>query len=237
MVTVLVTTLLLAAVLVCLIYPGELSHVSPRLNRWLYDRSAASYNEKWSATAYHDPAIENRIVRFAQQAVASSGVRNVLDLGCGTGRGIRLVSPVLPATTRFTGIDFSTSMIQGFGAWVASQGRSLEDRIDLLQEDLADWAERDPGQETFGLILMLEVGEFVPNVDRVLRRAASVLASDGGLLMTRPARFWHWFFPGRIQSRRLLARHLVSLGFTEPEFVKWRGRYELVFCNRLQAQG
>ncbi len=233
MISALIAALLLAVVLVCLIYPGELSYVSPRLNRWLYDKSAGNYDQKWRAAAYRDPAIQNRILQFARHSIESSGIGNVLDLGCGTGRGIRLVSPALPVATRYTGIDYSPTMIRSFRDWVDSQGPLLSQRIDLIEEDLAQWSERDHGQGTFGLVLMLEAGEFVPNFSQVLRRVSEVLATNGGLLMTRPAFFWHWFFPGRIQSRRLLTRHLVSLGFAEQEFVAWRARYELVFCKRL----
>jgi SAM-dependent methyltransferase len=233
MITALVTSLVLVVVLACIIYPGEFSYVSPRLNRWFYDRSASNYHQKWRAAAYRDPAIQKRILQFARQSVQDSGTCSVLDLGCGTGRGIRLVSPVLPAATLYTGIDYSGSMLQGFREWIDSQGHFLSERIELIQEDLAHWADRDQGQRSYGLILLLEAGEFVPNFSEVLRRVSAVLAPNGGLLMTRPANLWFWFFPGRLQSRRLLTRLLISLGFAEPEYVRWRARYELVFCKRL----
>lgn len=215
-----------------LVYPGELSHVSPRFNRWLYDRAARRYNDKWESVAYKDPAIQESAIRFARQCIEQSGVRRVLDLGCGTGHGIRLLHAALPADTRFTGVDFSPEMIRQFRSWLAAQETALSRRVDLVEEDLADWANRDSAGQPCGLVVMLEVGEFVPSFGRVIGRVSEVLADRGGLLLTRPAMHWSWFFPGRLQSRRALGRYLVSLGFAEPEFIKWRARYELVLCRR-----
>ena len=82
---------------------------------------------------------------------------------------------------------------------------------------------------------MLEVGEFVPEFVSVVQRVAKLTADGGGLLLTRPANLWCLFFPGRKQSRNALAELLVSCGFEAPRYMKWRLRYELVFCNKKPA--
>ena len=162
----------------------------------------------------------------------NSGISRVLDLGCGTGRGIRLIAASLPANTQLTGIDFSGEMLRRFAAWVGQQDPQLQGRIRLVERDLGQWAHDRADVAPFGLVLMLEVGEFLPDFHLVLRRVAEIVEPGGGLIMTRPAGLWSWFFIHRHQSRQRLARLLVSNGFDEPEFLPWRSRYEILFASR-----
>ena len=229
-VAIILSVLVLAVAI--LIYPGEMSHVSSRLNRWLYDRAAASYDRKWRSTAYRNPAAQSQIAQFATMSCRRSGIAHALDLGCGSGRGIRLVAEALAPATQFTGIDFSSAMLDEFRNWLREQDGSLEGRVNIVESDLATWAERKNDTERYGLVIMLEVGEFVPKFAEVIRRVADVTAHGGGLILTRPAYLWWLFFPGRRQSRKALSDLLTSLGFEAPTFVDWRSRYELVFSRR-----
>lgn len=222
----------LVLALAILIYPGEMSHVSTRLNRRLYDRAAAKYDRKWRSTAYRNPAVQSQIAQFAAASCQRSGIERVLDLGCGSGRGVQLVSEALTPATKFTGIDFSTAMLDEFRTWLREKGGSLESRVNIVETDLVAWAERKSDTERYGLVLMLEVGEFIPKFVEVIRRVADVTGHGGGLILTRPAYHWWLFFPGRKQSRKALSELLISLGFEEPTFVRWRFRYELVFIKR-----
>jgi SAM-dependent methyltransferase len=228
---------LLAVLVACLIlaplvYPGELSFISSGLHRWLYDRAAGSYHRKWQSAAYRDPEFRQLLVEFARQSLLRSKVERVLDLGCGTGRGIRQLVHRLPSSTRFKGIDFSKPMLAVFRRWLTGQEYSVSDRIELSQLDLADWSGIECNDEHYGLVLVLEVGEFLPNFAQIVVRVAGVLPSGGGLILTRPAGIWGLFFPGRKQSRRALTRLLVSSGFAAPEFLKWRSRYEVVLARK-----
>lgn len=221
----------LALVVAPLVYPGELSQVKPGLNRWLYDRTAASYERKWRSRAYHDPVVGDALAAFAAQSIAGSGIARVLDLGCGTGRGTRQLLDVLPASTRFTGIDYSQPMLEEFRKWLEQRGTAVSRRVELQQADLADWI-GSPPEPPFGLVLMLEVGEFTPNFRAVVARIAAALPPGGGLIATRPAGVWPLFFPGRSQTRRALGSLLGSLGFAKPRFLKWRSRYEMVLVRK-----
>lgn len=222
-----VTAILLA--LAALVYPGELTHLNPALNRWLYDRAADGYERKWTSAAYNDPGVDAEIADFARTAIGTSGVASVLDLGCGTGRGIRLLAPRLPDASEYLGIDYSEAMLAQFREWIDRQDDSVSARVELQRRDLADWA-GDRGDERFGVVMMLEVGEFLPAFTAVLQRVARVVAPRGGLIMTRPAGLWWLFFPSRRQSRRSLSALLRSLGFHEPRYRSWRMRYELVYA-------
>lgn len=216
-------------VFAALIYPGELTHLNPALNRWLYDRAADDYESKWSSAAYNDPRIDAEIADFARAAVKASAVPRVLDLGCGTGRGIRLLAGALPDAAEYLGVDYSGAMLAQFRDWIDRQDSGVRARIELEQRDLSDWA-KEQGGERFGVVMMFEVGEFVPAFTAVLRRAADVIAPQGGLIMTRPAGAWWLFFPSRRQSRSSLSALLRSVGFDEPRYRAWRARYELVYA-------
>jgi SAM-dependent methyltransferase len=220
----------LVLVFAALIYPGELSQLSPSLNRWLYDRAASGYEHKWATGPYRSPELNARIEAFAQSSLAASKVHAVLDLGCGTGRGIRLVFDALPADTRFVGVDYSSQMLTQFRQYLV-QEQDLGARVDIVERDLGDWL-RDGNDRNFGLVMMLEVSEFLPAFPLALREVAAKLASRGGLLMTRPAGAWCWFFPRRGQSRRSLTASLLASGFDVPQFLPWRSRYELVFASK-----
>jgi SAM-dependent methyltransferase len=224
--------LAIALVVAPLVYPGELSHVRPGLNRWLYDRAARSYDRKWRSRAYRDPDVEGAVMAFAKQSVARSGIVRVLDLGCGTGRGTRQLIDVLPASTRFTGVDYSNAMLGEFRNWLRQQDASVSRRVELRHADLADRAGWSPADAQFGLVLMLEVGEFTPCFRDLVTHIATVLPPGGGLIATRPAGIWPLFFPGRSQTRRGLESLLGSLGFAEPHYLKWRYRYEMVLAQK-----
>lgn len=224
--------LILGAVMAALIYPGELSHVSSRLHRSLYDRAARNYDRKWHGQAYHQAFINDAIVDFSIAACHRSGVTRVIDLGCGTGRGIRLISKAMSPAVQFIGVDSSAAMLDEFEYWLQSQGDALEARVSLTNSDLGTWAQDDDNFATFGLVMMFEVGEFLPQFKEVMHRISDITAAGGGLILTRPAGLWRFFFPGRMQSREALSNLLASGGFEAPTFVKWRSRYELVFCKK-----
>lgn len=230
-----IIVLCLGILIVVLIYPGELSHISSRWNRSLYNSAAQTYQRKWRSPAYSDADIENPIIEFAKLTCGRSNVFRVLDLGCGTGRGIRIVAESLPGQTVFTGVDSSPAMLEVFGNWLEEQEKSFTDRVSLVDVELGDWSvDRQPTTE-YGFVMMLEVGEFVPEFVSVVQRVAKLTADGGGLLLTRPAKLWWLFFPGRKQSRKALAEMLVSCGFEAPRYIKWRSRYELVLCDKKPA--
>lgn len=216
-----------------LVYPGELSLFGPRANRWLYDRSAENYQGKWQSAAYRDQAHRDRITQHVRDSIGATGVHAVLDLGCGTGRGIRITGGTLDPGTQYTGVDFSAEMLTRFQAWLQDEGRDIAPRVQLLEAELGQWAARTDHPQ-YGAVFLLEVGEFLPSFVEVVERLASLVPPGGGLVMTRPACMWWIFFPGRRQSRRALGQLLQSVGFEPPDFIPWRKRYEFVLTRKVQ---
>lgn len=215
-----------------LIYPGEGSHISGRLNQWLYDRAAGTYEKKWDSAAYQGSSFGDEIEEFARTALLDSRVKRALDLGCGTGRAVRILSTSLPPDTVFSGIDFSSKMLAEFQTWIDQQEPELQKRIIVHERDLADWATDTVTADPFGLIVMLEVGEFVPEFEAVVRKISILIPSGGGLIMTRPAGLWWLAFAHRKQSRMSMRRLLQSVGFERPRFIPWRSRYEFVIARK-----
>ena len=227
-------TLVLVAIVLfaIMVYPGEMSHVSSSLNRRLYDRAAANYERKWASDAYRDLETHEVLRSFCCESIESSGVARVLDLGCGTGRAVRLLADVLPASTEFEAIDFSRAMLDRFREWLSGQEPALRDRVRIREGDLSVWAKDGPAAAQAGLVVLLEVGEFLAEFERVVGSAGVTVAPGGGLLMTRPAGLWWIFFAHRHQSRRSLTRLLEASGFEDVRYRPWRARYELVFARR-----
>lgn len=222
-----VSALLCAA----LIYPGELSQFSPRANRWLYNRFAQNYQDKWRSAAYEDHSHQDRIIGHVRDSITACGINSVLDLGCGTGRVIRLTGDILDAESRYTGVDYSGEMLAQFQAWLDTEGKAMSSRVRLVQAELGEWA-LQPERFEYGAVFLLEVGELLPAFEQVIRRLASLVPPGGGLVMTRPAHFWWLFFPTRKQSRGALAQLLESAGFDRPEFISWRFRYEILLSKK-----
>ncbi|MDB4261610.1 class I SAM-dependent methyltransferase [bacterium] len=217
---------------VALTYPGEWTHISPSSARWLYDRGAGNYQRKWNSRYYSANSHQERIALHIAAGLCKSKVNHVLDLGCGTGRGIRLVHEVLPIDTQFTMVDFSPGMLDQLRLWLHKQDGDLADRTSIVESELGSWA-AGTATEYYGAVFLLEVGEFVPGFAEVIRHMGSVTAPGGTVVMTRPAGIWSRFFPLRKQSRAALGKILLSSGFESPEFMRWRSRYELVFSRKL----
>jgi SAM-dependent methyltransferase len=225
----LVILAILAALLVVLsIYPGEFSWVSTRANRWLYDRGAATYEDKWQR---HDYGAYAAIIADAAQSLEhEERPLQVLDLACGTGRATLFAAQYLPPTTRFTAVDYSRGMLEVFQSSVARSSRLDASDITWVECELAAWL--DQCEQSFDLVLFMEAAEFVPGFSQLPAKIHSVCAPGAQLVMTRPAGLWGWMFPGRHQTRRALAACLGSAGFAQVRFVPWRSRYELLAAHR-----
>lgn len=213
-----------AAAVIAALYPAELSWVSARGTRWLYNRGASTYEGKWRR---HDYRPYDKLVTQSALAVAGAQQPRVLDLGTGTGRALLLAIQALGARAQYTAVDFSTEMLARLQSKLESvPGDALD--IALSDQDLRGWLATQSNQ--YDLIMCMEVGEFVADFPGVLDAAGRIARPGARLVMTRPAGLWSLFFPKRCQSRKGMAEKLAQCGFAQIEFSPWRRRYELVSC-------
>lgn len=108
----------------------------------------------------------------------AAGWGRVLDVGCGDGLFFDVLA-TLPGVTRVEGIEPAAALVSPAGPHRA--------RIHVAPFD----ASFDTG-ERYGLVLMLDVLEHLPEPVAALRHAVSLLAPDGVFLATVPAFMALW---------------------------------------------
>jgi SAM-dependent methyltransferase len=228
-----VIAIVVVLILAAAIYPGELSWLSGRGTRWLYDRAAGNYGRKHER---HDYAAYDAFIARAASALLSAQEDKqlqVLDLGCGTGRATLAASAVLGPAAHYTAVDFSQAMLEVFCAHPKSRRLHDSGALDIHACDILTWLESTDAQTgRYELILLMEVGEFLPCFPRVLERLGRLGADGATLVMTRPAGIWAWCFPGRAQRRSGLSATLAKANYRIDEIRPWRARYELLRCSR-----
>lgn len=210
------------------IYPGELSWVRSGGHRWLYDRAAQHYNDKWLRHDYKD--FDQQIARAAALAADLHSPPAVLDLACGTGRATLSAYRTLGEQADYTAVDFSTGMLAQFSTDNGALPQWLRDNVKTECNELGDWLAHN--ERRYELVLLMEASEFIPGNRALTSQLGRTVRAGGQLVMTRPAGFWWLLFPGRGQSRKVIAQRLREAGFSEPDFIPWRQRYELVTAHR-----
>jgi 2-polyprenyl-3-methyl-5-hydroxy-6-metoxy-1,4-benzoquinol methylase len=117
---------------------------------------------------------ERILLSTIEQLVRVSPAR-ILDVGCGDG----LFFNALQRFGDVMGIEADETTLDEQNPW--------SERIVIGELD-----ESFVPPAPFDLILLLDVIEHVPNVQRLLRNAGRLLAGDGRLLVTVPAFQWLW---------------------------------------------
>ncbi len=154
-----------------------------------------------------NPAQRALLHRFKQTAVAmvdQVAPRTVLEVGCGEGYMLDVLSTARPSL-ELKGIDISESAI-------AEAKSRLGDRATLAVEDARDLSAS--GQK-YDLVVMLEVLEHIPNPAQMLPVLEGL--TQGPLLLSVP---WEPFFRG---LNFLRGKHVTAWG-NDPEHVNHWGR-------------
>ena len=115
-------------------------------------------------------AREDLILSVLDGRIAGRTPMPILDVGCGDGLFFEKLERYGPVE----GIEMDPSGLDSRGRWAPRI------RVGPFDETF------EPGK-TYGLVLMLDVLEHLPDPDAALRRALSLLRSDGTLLLTVPA--------------------------------------------------
>jgi SAM-dependent methyltransferase len=115
-------------------------------------------------------ARETYIVSQLEGLLSEDVATDILDVGCGDG----LMFEVLSRFGRVEGVEIDASIVSETGPWA--------DRIFVQPFDETF----DVGRR-YGLILMLDALEHIPDPGRSLRRAVELLDDDGVVIVTVPA--------------------------------------------------
>jgi ubiquinone/menaquinone biosynthesis C-methylase UbiE len=133
-------------------------------------------------------------------------IRNLLDLGTGTGRMLQLLAP---GASRVVGLDASHAMLSVARANLEKAGLT---RVELRQGDI--YAPPFP-RDTFDLVVVHQVLHYLEDPARALREAARLVSPGGRILVVD-------FAPHNLEFLRESQAHR-RLGFPADQVAWWLG--------------
>ena len=173
--------------------------------RSFFERLAPNWDRIRSLHAPED-VVEAAIL----DAVGPRPIRNLLDLGTGTGRMLQLLAP---RASRAVGLDASHAMLSVARANLEKAGLT---RIELRQGDVY----APPfARGSFDLIVVHQVLHYLDDPARALREAARLLAPGGRLLIVD-------FAPHNLEFLRAAQAHR-RLGFSREQIAGWLAEADL----------
>src|SRR4051812_291237 len=147
-----------------------------------------------------DTVVEEAVL----DALGSTPIRDLLDLGTGTGRMLQLLAP---RAQRAVGLDASHAMLSVARANLENAGLT---RIELRQGDI--YAPPFP-RNTFDLVIIHQVLHYLDDPGRALREAGRLLAPGGRVLVVD-------FAPHSLEFLREAQAHR-RLGFAGEQVAGW----------------
>ena len=232
-ITLLFIALLLWALVIVLLLAVEHGYLSSTPARWLYNVCAPFYQGKWKRNReeYSDATTSRLFLVPIFEALARTSNQRVIDLGCGTGR----LSLALLRDARFSGVidacDFSTQMLKIFQTELLQMDPEIRSRLTICEQNLEAW--RHSPEVQAGAVLLIEAGEFVVNIQQLLREISAAVVPGGIVLITKPKDWYARLLIGRPLTRSKLTAKLSSLGFHDISFHPWTSRHEVVWARRV----
>ncbi|MDB5044150.1 MAG: methyltransferase type 12 [Deinococcus sp.] len=180
----------------------------------------AAENEAQAPTtsAFPRPRLHDERLRWVADQVHTSGAAQVLDLGCGEGKLLRLLLD-MPQIRRLVGMDVSARALE-----IAARRLNLRERpevaarVQLLHGSLSYPDSRLKGFEAATLVEVIEHLE--PHQIGPLTRHVFGEARPGTVIVTTPNREYNAVFEDGAEEMRH-ADHRFE--WTRPEFAAWAG--------------
>ena len=128
----------------------------------------------WSSEQYRKfEAERSRPAADLVARIATDGVANAVDLGCGPGNSTELLLNAFPQA-RVLGLDLSADML--------ATARARLPTVEFREEDIATWQPKDP----VDVILANASLQWVPDHERLFPALLSCLAPGGSLAVQMP---------------------------------------------------
>jgi SAM-dependent methyltransferase len=160
--------------------------------------------------------------RAVFDALAIGSGEQVLDVGCGTGGGVRALAKRFPQVRRVVGVDISHTMIEEARARTAAVSNAR------LEFHVADAHQLPFADDSFDAVYSLRVFEIIADPRRALEEIVRVLRPGGRLLVNCPdIDTWAIDSSDREVTRRIL-HHACDF-----ETNGWVGRQMFGWCKEL----
>ncbi|MGD1996812.1 MAG: class I SAM-dependent methyltransferase [Anaerolineae bacterium] len=219
--------LLLAALIYWQLVVGEGTYLGPRVVVLLYDLAAATYERIKRFDHYYEQRFLGLPLAQALQLVPTP---IVLDVGTGTGRLPRALLFQPNFRGHVVGLDLSRRMLKEASRLM----RPYFERVTLIWQDARTLPFLD---NTFDAVTCLEVLEFTPDPEGVLREQVRVLRPGGVLLVSNRVGPDAPLLPGRAFSRPAFGALLRSLPLEEIHIRSWQVDYDLAWALRTGTPG
>lgn len=202
------------------IYFYEGTHLTPRIQAWLYDRWAEKYDTGKKESQQQDGQF---LVKPLISALANNPAPFILDIATGTGR----LPFALLNEAEFSGHIIAVDISQGMLVKAAKKLANKRDFVELMQYEQFPLPFPD---ESFDAIACMEALEVMPEMNTPLAEFMRLLRPGGVLLTSRGTEA-----SGRkakvvgAEEFKLL---LQNTGFTNVEITAWWRVFDRVFARK-----
>lgn len=180
------------------------------------------------ATFYGMDSVKRHIARYKWAASHLFQTDIVLDAGCGSGYGTKLLSN---ACARAVGVDISTEAID----YAKYKSDEKSNTLEYRREDLSDL----PINELFDAVVCIEVIEHLDKESQLkfMKSITHVLAIGGRFIVTTPVKKsepmteYHKHEFSRDEFKDFLGRHFCSVHFDDPLKFGVPVDFMLAVCN------
>ncbi len=206
------------------IYYYDAAHLGPRVQGWLYNGWAKSYDRSKQASQVKDPEMLTQPLRERLAKIqALTPETLVLDVATGTGRLPLALLKADEFTGRVIGLDVSHGMLIRASEKVAEYG----ERVMFVRNVAAPLPFPD---NAFDLVSCVEALELMPDISLVMSELARVLRPGGILITSHCTKAW-----GReikLRSVDEFTGMLQTAGFEQIEFLPWWEWFDRVFARK-----